>query len=81
MTLHILVPGCGDVGSSVAHRLFLQGADVVRADVEAPPHPRRGMAFADAWFDSTATLIFGSNNRAVVVGSVPGGCRSTSWFS
>ena len=56
MTLRIVVLGCGDVGSAVARRLFLQGANVVLADVEAPAHPRRGMAFADAWFDGTATL-------------------------
>ena len=56
MSLRILLLGCGDVGSAVAHRLFLHGADVVLADVEAPAHPRRGMAFTDAWFDGTATL-------------------------
>ncbi|MBI2753201.1 MAG: hypothetical protein HYX46_06755 [Betaproteobacteria bacterium] len=56
MTLRVLVLGCGDVGSAVAHRLFLHGADVVLADVEAPAHPRRGMAFVDAWFTGTATL-------------------------
>ena len=56
MTQRILVLGCGDVGSTVAHRLFLHGADVALADVGAPAHPRRGMAFTDAWFDGTATL-------------------------
>lgn len=56
MTLRILLLGSGDVGSAVAHRLFLLGNDVVLADVAAPAHPRRGMAFADAWFDGTATL-------------------------
>ncbi|MCI1192269.1 hypothetical protein MOJ79_10485 [Calidifontimicrobium sp. SYSU G02091] len=52
----IVVLGCGDVGSAVAHRLFVLGADVVLADDPRPPHPRRGMAFTDAWFDGTATL-------------------------
>ena len=56
MNLRILVLGCGDVGSAVAHRLFMHGADVVISDVPAPAHPRRGMAFTDAWFDGTATL-------------------------
>ncbi len=52
----VVVLGAGDVGSAVAHRLFVLGADVVLADEPRPPHPRRGMAFADAWFDGTATL-------------------------
>lgn len=52
----ILVLGAGDVGSAVAHRLFMYGADVVLADIPAPAHTRRGMAFTDAWFDGTATL-------------------------
>lgn len=56
MDTRILVLGSGDVGSAVAHRLFLTGADVVLADEPAPVHPRRGMAFTDAWFDGTATL-------------------------
>ncbi len=56
MNTRILVLGSGDVGSAVAHRLFLSGADVVLADEPAPAHPRRGMAFTDAWFDGTATL-------------------------
>lgn len=56
MSTRILVLGSGDVGSAVGHRLFLSGADVVLADEAAPAHPRRGMAFTDAWFDGTATL-------------------------
>lgn len=56
MSQRILVLGSGDVGSAVAHRLFLTGADVVLADEAAPAAPRRGMAFTDAWFDGTATL-------------------------
>ena len=32
MTLRILLLGGGDVGSAVAHRLYLHGADVVIAD-------------------------------------------------
>lgn len=56
MTQRILVLGSGDVGSAVAHQLFVQGIDVVLLGDPAPAHPRRGMAFADAWFDGTATL-------------------------
>ncbi|MGJ7512443.1 hypothetical protein [Variovorax sp. GT1P44] len=52
----VLILGCGDVGSAVAHRLFMLGANVVMQDIASPAHPRRGMAFADAMFVGTATL-------------------------
>ena len=48
----VLVLGAGDVGSAVAHALFHAGRAVVLQDGPAPPAaPRRGMAFADAFFD------------------------------
>ena len=56
MTQRILVLGSGDVGSAVAHQLFVQGIDIVLLDDPAPAHLRRGMAFADAWFDGTDML-------------------------
>lgn len=74
MTLRILLLGSGDVGSAVAHRLFLLGNDVVLADVAAPAHPRRGMAFADAWFDGTATL------EGVVALMVPNANALAEWL-
>lgn len=53
----VLVLGAGDVGSAVAHALFRVGAAVAMQDGPAPPAaPRRGMAFADAFFDGQATL-------------------------
>lgn len=52
----VLVLGGGDVGSAVAHRLYVLGANVVLHDTEGPAHPRRGMAFTDAWFDGTSAL-------------------------
>jgi xanthine dehydrogenase accessory factor len=52
----ILVRGCGDMGSAVAHRLFLLGATVIVHDVPTPHHLRRGMAFTDALFDGSAML-------------------------
>ena len=52
----VLVRGVGDVGSAVAHALFLAGAAVALHDVPAPTTPRRGMAFADAAFDGEAEL-------------------------
>jgi xanthine dehydrogenase accessory factor len=52
----VLVRGCGDVGSAVAHRLFEAGHPVVIHDTALPTAPRRGMAFADAVFDGACEL-------------------------
>lgn len=54
--LRVLVQGGGDVGSAVAHRLFLCGQRVLICDRAQSPHARRGMAFTDALFDGVATL-------------------------
>ncbi|MGQ0678410.1 MAG: hypothetical protein ACT4OM_01920 [Actinomycetota bacterium] len=52
----VVVRGCGDVGSAVAHRLFTAGFPVVLHDDPLPAAPRRGMAFADAFFDGECLL-------------------------
>ena len=52
----VLVRGVGDVGSAVAHNLFLAGHQVVLHDLPLPTTTRRGMAFADAVFEGTAVL-------------------------
>lgn len=52
----IIVRGCGDIGSAIAHLLFLQGAQVILHDERRPAHTRRGMAFTDALFDGNAML-------------------------
>ncbi len=44
----VLVRGCGDVGSAVAHGLFGAGYRVLIHDDPGPAHTRRGMAFTDA---------------------------------
>jgi xanthine dehydrogenase accessory factor len=54
--LPVLVRGVGDVGSAVAAVLFRAGYAIALHDEPAPATPRRGMAFADAVFDGTATL-------------------------
>jgi len=54
--IRVLVLGCGDVGSAVAHRLFSLGAQVVLCDLARPAHARRGMAYTDALFAGHATL-------------------------
>ncbi len=55
-TLTVVVRGIGDVGSAVAHRLFLAGHRVLIADDPCPAAPRRGMSFTDAAFDGSAVL-------------------------
>src|SRR5215813_13235951 len=56
MSETVIVRGVGDVGSAVAHRLFLEGYAVVMHDEPTPTTTRRGMAFADAVFDGSAVL-------------------------
>ena len=52
----VLIRGSGDVGSAVAHLLQGHGHEVVIQDVATPAAPRRGMAFADAFFDGVCEL-------------------------
>jgi len=53
----VLVRGLGDVASAVAHRLFREGLAVALHNGPDPPKThRRAMSFADAYFDTTATL-------------------------
>lgn len=52
----VLVRGCGDVGSAVAHALFRTGYRVAIHDDPRPPHTRRGMSFTNALFERKADL-------------------------
>jgi len=52
----VLIRGCGDVGSAVAHLLLRSGHEVVIHDVALPAAPRRRMAFVDAIFDGACVL-------------------------
>jgi len=54
--IRIVVRGSGDVGSAVAHRLFLAGYTVLMHDGPQPTMSRRGMAFTDAIFAGEAVL-------------------------
>jgi xanthine dehydrogenase accessory factor len=54
--LVVIVRGIGDIGSAIAHRLFLSGYAVVLHEGPTPATTRRGMAFADAVFDGHALL-------------------------
>lgn len=52
----VLVRGCGDVGSAVAHALHVAGLRVALSDLPQSAHARRGMAYTDALFDGEAVL-------------------------
>jgi xanthine dehydrogenase accessory factor len=52
----VIVLGCGDVGSAVAHALHRLSCAVVLVDAADPPWPRRGMAFTDGWYVGAAEL-------------------------
>jgi xanthine dehydrogenase accessory factor len=52
----IIVRGSGDVGSAVAHALFLAGHAVCIHDTARPTATRRKMAFCDAIFDGEVLL-------------------------
>ena len=67
----VLIRGSGDIGSAVALRLRHAGHRVVMHDDPRPGHSRRGMAFADAFFDGTATLEDTRAKRARDLDDVP----------
>ena len=52
----ILIRGCGDVGSAVAHTLFKANYAAVIHDIARPGATRRKMSFCDAIFDGYAML-------------------------
>lgn len=52
----IIVVGCDDVGSAIAHGFHDSGAAVVLIDAADPPWSRRGMSYVDAWYVGGATL-------------------------
>jgi xanthine dehydrogenase accessory factor len=54
--LKILVRGSGDVGSAVAHALFIDGYAVLIHDSAQPTATRRKMSYCDAVFDGSAIL-------------------------
>ena len=66
-----IVRGLGDIGSAVAHRLFLAGYAVVIHDVPQPTTTRRQMAFADAAFDGAATLESVEARRVDDIRAIP----------
>ncbi len=68
----VLVLGAGDVGSAVGHALFRAGVAVALHDGPAPPAaPRRGMAFADTFFDGQARLAGVTARRLARLADLP----------
>ncbi len=54
--MNILIRGCGDVASAVAHGAFTAGHAVAMHDGREPSASRRLMAYSDALFDGVAEL-------------------------
>ena len=52
----IIIDGCGDIGSAIAHQLFKVSQSVLVTDHSRPAHSRRGMSFVDAFYQSSAQL-------------------------
>ena len=53
---YILVLGCGDIGSAVAHQLKTNGCQVIISDNRFPAHARCEMGFVNAFYDETCIL-------------------------
>jgi xanthine dehydrogenase accessory factor len=52
----VVVAGCDEVGSAIAHALHIAGFAVVLVDDIDPGHIRRGRSYTDAWYVGGATL-------------------------
>lgn len=52
----VIVIGCDEIGSAIAHVLHRSGAAVVLIDDIDPPWARRGRSYVDAWYVGGATL-------------------------
>jgi xanthine dehydrogenase accessory factor len=67
----VVVLGCGDVGSAVAHALHRAGCATVLIDDADPAWPRRGMAYVDAWYLGNVELAGVTACFCASVRSVP----------
>src|SRR6478672_2845388 len=52
----VVVVGCDDVGSAIAHAMHVADFAVVLVDDIDPPWIRRGRSYTDAWYVGGATL-------------------------
>ena len=67
----VIVLGCDEVGSAIAHRLHGDGHAVVLVDRVDPPWFRRGMSFTDAWYTGACELSGTSALFCASVRSIP----------
>ena len=76
----VLVCGIGETASAVARRLFLEGYAVALHRAAPPRMLRRGMCFADAWFDMRALLDGVEARRADVAAEFLLGLQSRNFI-
>lgn len=53
---YILVLGCGDIGSAIAHQLKTNDCQVIISDVRFPAHARCEMGFVNSFYDDACIL-------------------------
>ena len=53
---YVLILGCGDIGSAVAHQLKTNDCQVIISDIRFPAHARCEMGFVNSFYDDTYVL-------------------------
>jgi xanthine dehydrogenase accessory factor len=53
---YVLILGCGDIGSAVAHQLKTNDCQVIISDIRFPAHARCEMGFVNSFFDDAYVL-------------------------
>ena len=53
---YVLILGCGDIGSAVAHQLKTNDCQVIISDVRFPAHARCEMGFVSSYYDGAYVL-------------------------
>ena len=55
----IIIRGAGDISTGTIHRLFRAGFPVLALETDHPSAIRRQVAFSEAVYDGTATILPG----------------------
>lgn len=53
---YVLILGCGDIGSAIAHQLKTNDCQVIISDVRFPAHARCEMGFVSSYYDGAYVL-------------------------
>ena len=53
---YVLILGCGDIGSAVAHQLKTNDCQVIISDIRFPAHARCEMGFVSSYYDGAYVL-------------------------